>query len=225
VNISLKNPFAAKATPPPDDLAETESPLDAAERTVKRWQLEHERTRSKVETLQAEVDVAREDEKHATQTEGVAIYEGQNSTEEAQAAQQAGHRRAALEAAVKIASQKDADAARALEQAERDCVIAEREEIRQRLCTMAGEGEELFIRIKLFRKELVRELAALHELGGSGEQFGYGSNEIRMHFDEFMKLANRHGAAAAADSGAFQKYPSWLHCVEVVCGKRQIEYR
>ena len=138
---------------------------------------------------------------------------------------QAESRVKALEAAVASASQKDADAARALEQAEGDLVIAEREEIRQRLCTiLAPRGEELFIQIKSFRAELVGELAALRELGGPSERFGYGSNEIRMHFDEFMKLANRHGAAAAADSGAFQKYPSWLHCVEVVCGKRQIEY-
>ena len=199
--------------------------MDDAERTVKRWQLEHGRTRARAEALTAELNAAREISEAATQAHGENLYAEQDSTETALEAQRARNQVAALEAALKVAVQKDDEAARALEQAEGDLVIVEREEIRQRLCTMAAEGEEIFIRIKLFRKELVRELAALRELGGSSERFGYGSNEIRMHFDEFMKLANRHGAAAAADSGAFQKYPSWLHCVEVVCGKRQIEYR
>lgn len=222
--ITLKNPFAAKATPPPDDLAETESPLDAAERTVKRWQLEHGRTRARAEALTGELDTARADLAAATTAHGENLYAERDSTAEALAAQQAESRVKALDAAVAIAIQKDADAARALEQAAGDLVIAEREAVHQRLCDMAGEAEELFSQIKLFRAELVSALTALRELGGSSERFGYGSNEIRLHFDAFMARANRPASHAAADSGAFQKYPSWTYCVEVVCGKRQIEY-
>lgn len=115
----LENPFAAKATPPPDDPTETGSPLDAAERTVKRWQLEHGRTRAKVETLQAEVGAAREDSKRTTQDEGRALYEERNSSEEALAAQQAESRVKALDAALAIAVQKNTEAEEALEQASR----------------------------------------------------------------------------------------------------------
>lgn len=209
--------------------AETTSPVSTSDAVkaqvdLKQKQLRRGTTRAKVESLTADLDTARADLAHATQAHGSALYEENDSTEEAAAAQQATLRVAALEAALKVAIQKDDEAARALEQAEGDLVIAEREEIHQHLCTMAGEAEELFIRIKLFRAELVRELTALQELGGPSEKFGYGSNEIRLHFDEFMKLANRPASHAAADSGAFQKYPSWTNCVEVVCGKRQIEY-
>ena len=145
MNLSLKNPFAAKATPPTDDPTETGSPLDDAERTVKRWQLERGRTKARVEALQTEVDTARADEKHATQTEGVAIYEGQNSTALANAAQQAGHRLAALEAALAIAIQKDDAAQAELQQAEHQVVVSVDDEANEELKDATRELEAILV--------------------------------------------------------------------------------
>ena len=87
------------------------------------------------------------------------------------------------------------------------------------MCALTDEGEELFIRVKLFREELVRETEALRATGGSAFwPNGSDINEIRDYFDVFMGLANR--PAAAVDSRE-RKYPSWTYCVEYVCGKIQ----
>ena len=224
--FGLGNKFggARRAAPvePTSQVDSTATVQGAQTALVAKQQKEMHRVtmRARVEALTADVDTARADLARATRDEGLALYQERDSSTEALAAQQAGHRVAALEAALAIAIQKEDEAQAQLELAERDLVDAQREEVQNRLVVLADEGEELFIRIKLFRAELISELEALRELGGHSEKFGYGSNEIRLHFDHFMAMANRPASHADADSGAFQKYPSWSYCVQVVCGKR-----
>jgi hypothetical protein len=227
MTFQVGNMFGLKsrrATPVVEPAESSTGDVNDSNNAVKRWQRERDRMRKRVEELTGQLDAARSALEHARQVLGERMADELDTTTAMDELTQAESRVKALEAAVTSATQKDEAAQAELEQAERGLVIAEREEIHQRLCTMAGEAEELFIRIKLFRAELVRALTALRELGGPSERFGYGSNEIRLHFDHFMALANRPASAAAADSGAFQKYPSWTNCVEVVCGRRQIEY-
>ena len=108
---------------------------------LKQKQLRRGTTNAKVESLQAEVDAARTAAARTTQDEGRAIYEGRNSTAEAQAAQQAGHRRAALEAALAIAIQKDDAAQAELLEASRQVEVAIDDEANQELKDSTWELE------------------------------------------------------------------------------------
>ena len=106
------------------------------------------------------------------------------------------------------------------EVAVQDAVRAEAEQAkdaaRERLLALMDEGEELFVRVKLFREDVHRETASASAVGGIA---AWGERDIKDYFDFFLKRANRGKAADLADSGAFMKYPSWGVCVKYACGK------
>lgn len=141
----LKNIFAAKSTPPTDDPPETSSLVDDAQKAKERLELEQGRTRARMESLTAELDTARADLAHATQAHGGALYEEKDSTEEAAAAQQAGHRVAALEAALAVAIQKDDAAQAELQEAERQAERAADEEANLELKDATRELEAILV--------------------------------------------------------------------------------
>ena len=124
----------------------------------------------------------------------------------------------ALEVAISVAIKKDDAAQAELQQAERDLVTAAKDAARERLLALAQEGEEMFMHIKLFRADLIRETAAANAAGGIAS---WGARESVDYFDFFLKIANRSAAANAADSGTFRKYPSRITCLQYVCGKAQ----
>ena len=115
--LSFKNPFM-KSTPAPEPAESSIPAVNESNNAVKRWQLERGRTKKRLEELTEQLEAARADLAPAMQAHGAALYEEKDSTAEALAVQQAGNRIAALEAALAVATEKDADAQTNLQLAE-----------------------------------------------------------------------------------------------------------
>ena len=213
--LSLKNPFARSTTPPSPAESLTHDVNDP-NKVVKHWQLEQGRTKKRVEELRVQLETARLTLAEAEQAVGSRLVEELDVTTATETMRQASDRVRVLDAAVTIAIQKDNEAIAALQQAERELKHAEQDEARERLVALADEGEELFIRIKLYREDLVRETVAAYAAGGIES---WGERDIMAHFDFYVTIANRSAAADKADSGAFRKYPNWTTCLKYVCGK------
>ena len=214
------------ARPPEPEISPAGSPSPSTDVTdvvtaqVAKKQKEMRRgtTKAKVASLTADLDTARADVARAAQTEGVAIYEGQNSTEQAQVTQQAGHRVAALEAALAIAIQKDDEAEVALHEAEQQLLRADRDVAIEAMMQVAMESEKLFKSVKRQRLEVNRGLTVLVKVGALTQR---SVNEIMDQYAFYARIAFRHPADDESDSGSFRKYRGWYHCVAYLCGRAE----
>ena len=209
--LSFKNPFT-KSTPapePPDSSA-------SAEDLLKGKQLLKVRTKARVESLEAELEAARRALSQQERHLGELLVDELDTTAAAESFKQANDHIRTLEAAVAVATEKDNAAQAELQRAECQVADAAQEAARQALLELAQEGEEIFIRVKLLRAEVVRQAAAAREVGGIED---WGQRESVDYLSFFLSRANRSAAADAADSGAFMKYPSWTYCLRYVCGK------
>jgi hypothetical protein len=216
----LKNVLAGQTPALP---AEPPSPSPDADTITaqvrkKQKELAQWKTAAQVERLRADLDAAQIALAHAENAEGECLVDERDTTAASEARHQASDRVRMLASAVTIARQKDGAALAELEQAERQVEIEAKDAARERLLALAQEGEEIFARIKLLRADLMRETVAAYTAGGVES---WGARESVDYFDFFLKRANRSAAAAAADSGAFMKYPNWTTCLQYVCGKIQ----
>ena len=209
----------AGLTPAPAEPPAPPSPADetiAAQVSKKQKELLQGKTAAQLERLRADLDEAQLAREQAETAEGECLVDGRDPSEATAARHQAADRLRVLESAVKIAIQKDETAQAQLREAEQDLASAAQEAARQDLLELAEEGEELFVRIKLLREDVVRAANAANAVGGIAD---WGRRESLDYLDFFLKIANRSRSADAADSGSFRKYPTWTYCLRYVCGK------
>ncbi len=109
--LSLKTPFA-KSTSTPSPAG---SSMTQADKAVKRWQLEYGRTRKRVEDFSSQLDAARQ--AFAQISHDSVADEGLDITAVADAMTQAEKKVLALEAALRVAIQRDEAAQAALRDA------------------------------------------------------------------------------------------------------------
>lgn len=152
-----KNPFA-KSTSTPSSAG---SSITAADKAVKRWQLEYGRTRKRVEDFSSQLDAAREAFAKIS-IESVAD-ELLDVTAVADAMTQAREKVQALEAAQKVAQQRDDAAQAALKQAQSQVLIEAEAAALARLRAVALLGDRILGELESWvRNELSPSLAAAY---------------------------------------------------------------
>src|SRR5690242_15083016 len=112
-----KNPFAKSTSTP------TGSSITAADKALKRWQLEQGRTNTKVKELKDKIDAAKVRRTEAEHAVGEQLVEGQDVTAATLVMNQASEQVRILESALAIAMQKDEAAQTALTEAQRQVTI------------------------------------------------------------------------------------------------------
>jgi hypothetical protein len=113
------NPFAKSTSAP----SSTGSSITAANKAVKRWQLEQGRTNTKVQEIEGQIKAAKVRRAEAEQAVGEQLVEGLDTTAATRLMNQASEHVRVLESALAIAIQKDESAQVALKEAERQAAI------------------------------------------------------------------------------------------------------
>jgi hypothetical protein len=117
-----KNPFA-KSTSIPSPTSTGSSTRTAADKVVKRWQLEQGRTNTKVQELKDQIEAAKTRRAEAEQAVGEQLVEGLDATAATLVMNQASEHVRILESALAVAAQKDEAAQAKLKESERQAAI------------------------------------------------------------------------------------------------------
>jgi hypothetical protein len=117
-----KNPFA-KSTSIPSPTSTGSSTRTAADKVVKRWQLEQGRTNTKVQELTDQIEAAKTRRAEAEQAVGEQLVEGLDATAATLVMNQASEHVRILESALAVAAQKDEAAQAKLKESERQAAI------------------------------------------------------------------------------------------------------
>lgn len=210
--LSLKNPFkTTTAAPSP---IEPERPTENdPNRAVKRWELEHGRTRKRLEELTSQQATAAAACAEARRTVGARMEQGEDGTIAMAALTQAEGQLRACELALTIAREKDQHAQSELRNAKHQAVIeGEVVALANLKLVVAPKVEEALGQLERVSTELAAALIQAHGAGVGGRPQSF-LIDARLELQRFVNLALDSVTGTGGVPRRMMRYTRWSECL------------
>jgi len=212
--LSLKNALA-KSSPAPSPAGSSMTAGNDPHKNLKRWQLEGGRARKRVEELSSQLDAARQ--AFAQISRDSVGDERLDITAVTDAMTQAEKKVSALEAALKIALQREQAAEISLNNAEMEVKREARDAACERVLALGPRFEEVSAVVRQFAVDMARETEAMRVAGGN-EEYASRVSKIWEQYDFFLRLASH--LRTTDFPSALKQYETFTDCLVAVCGVR-----